>query len=106
MKNEKGILVPAKIKINLSRIAESDSDIKKLMEKVDADVSRLPSDTVPSTFSTIGQVLQLTKNIMDKVSQVCHGLCPIHLYSKSVITVTRHTQHSMHRGPFCLAFTR
>jgi len=43
------------------------------MEKVDADVSRLSSnDTVSSTASALGQVLQVTKAIMDQISQVRH----------------------------------
>jgi hypothetical protein len=43
------------------------------MEKVDADVSRLPSnDAVTSTVSTLIQVLTLTKTIMDQLSQVRH----------------------------------
>ncbi|KAF8817315.1 ankyrin, partial [Phlegmacium glaucopus] len=60
------------MKIFLSRISgESVDDIKKFMEKVDDDVRRLSSnDAVTSTVSTLGQVLKLTKTIMDQLSQV------------------------------------
>jgi len=59
------------MKIVLSRISGSVDDIKEFMKKVDADVSHLSSnDTVPSTISTLGQVLELTKTIMDKLSKV------------------------------------
>jgi len=59
------------MKIVLSPTSESDEDINKFMEKVDADVSRLPSnDAVASTISTLGQVLKLTKTLMDQLSQV------------------------------------
>ncbi|KAF8817223.1 hypothetical protein BYT27DRAFT_7075154 [Phlegmacium glaucopus] len=60
------------MKIFLSRISgESVDDIKKFMEKVDDDVHRLSSnDAVTSTVSTLGQVLKLTKTIMDQLSHV------------------------------------
>jgi len=71
--DKKGIPVPIKMKIALSPASESDDDIKEFMEKVDADVSRLSSnDTVSSTASALGQVLQVTKAIMDQISQVRH----------------------------------
>jgi len=61
------------MKIALSPTSESDDDIKEFMEKVDADVSRLSSnDAVLSTASALGQVLQVTKIIMDQISQVRH----------------------------------
>ena len=45
------------------------------MEKVDADVSRLSSnDAVANTISTLGQVLELTKTIMDKLTKVRHTM--------------------------------
>jgi len=70
--DKEGVPVPAKMKIDLSRISQSDGNIEKFMEKVNADVSCLPSDdTVGSTISTVGKVLQLTKNIMDNLSHVC-----------------------------------
>jgi hypothetical protein len=59
------------MKILLSRISGSVDNIKEFMKKVDADVSRLSSsDAVSSTISSLGQVLQVTKIIMDQVSQV------------------------------------
>ncbi|KDR66751.1 hypothetical protein GALMADRAFT_1359322 [Galerina marginata CBS 339.88] len=68
--DEKGIAIPIKMKIALSPIAESEHYIKEFMEKVDTDVSRLSSNgTVASTVSTLGQVLKLTKNIMDQLSK-------------------------------------
>ena len=77
--DKKGDLVPAKMKIVLSRISGSIDDVKGLMEKVDADVGRLRSnDALTSTVSTLALVLQLTKTIMDKVSQVRQ--CPCLLY--------------------------
>ena len=61
------------MKIVLSRISGSVDDIKEFMEKVDADVSRLSSnDAVVNTVSTLGQVLELTKTIMDKLTKVQH----------------------------------
>jgi len=55
----------------LSSISGSVDNIKEFMKKVDADVSRLSSnDAVASTVSTLGQVLGLTKTIMDKLSKV------------------------------------
>jgi hypothetical protein len=60
--------------IALSPISKPDDYIKEFMERVDANVARLPSnDALLSTFSTLGQVLQLTKTIMDKFSQVQHS---------------------------------
>jgi len=71
--DKKGIPVPTKMKILLSRISGSVDNIKEFMEKVDADVRHLPSSAViPSAVSTLGKVLQLTKNIMDGLYQVQH----------------------------------
>jgi hypothetical protein len=71
--DKKGIPIPAKMKILLSRISGSVDNIKEFMENFDADVRRLPSSAaVPSAVSTLGKVLQLTKKIMDGLSQVRH----------------------------------
>jgi hypothetical protein len=71
--DKKGDPVPAKMKILLSRISGSVDNIEEFMKKVDADVSRLSSnDAVSSTVSMLAQVLQVTKTIMDQVSQVRH----------------------------------
>jgi len=72
--DKRGISIPAKMKILLSRISGSVDDIKEFMEKVNADVSRLSSnnDAVASTVSTLGQVLNLTVTIMDQLSKVRH----------------------------------
>ena len=64
-----GILV-AKMKIAFSRISGSGDNIEEFMKKVDDDVSLMGS--LPSNLSTLGQVLKLTKAIMDKISQVIH----------------------------------
>ena len=71
--DKKGILA-AKMKIVLSRISRSgDSDnIDEFMKKVDDDVSRMTSLSLPSNLSTLGQVLKSTKAIMDHFSQVVH----------------------------------
>ena len=68
--DKKGIL-SAKMKIVLSRISGSSDDIEEFMKKVDNDVSlmsNLPSNL--SNLSTLGQILKLTKAIMDQFSQV------------------------------------
>ncbi|KAF8955682.1 hypothetical protein BDZ97DRAFT_1764582 [Flammula alnicola] len=67
--DKKGDPISAKMKMGLSRVSESDSNVKTFMEKVDADVSRLPSNkAIINTASTLGKALQLTKNIMDNLS--------------------------------------
>ena len=53
------------MKIALSRTSGSVDDIKEFMEKVDA---------VANTVSTLGQVLELTKTIMDKLTKVRHSM--------------------------------
>ena len=100
--------VLAKMKMVLSRISGSVDNIKEFMEKVDADVCRLPSnDAVPSAVSTLGKVLQLTKNIMDQLSQVRHQCLDIlTLILTRPIVVVRYTRYSTHRGPLFLVFTR
>ena len=61
------------MKILLSRISGSVDNITEFMKKVDADVSRLSrNDAASSTVWALGQVLQVTKTIMDQVSQVRH----------------------------------
>ena len=68
--DKKGIL-SAKMKIVLSRISGSSDDIEEFMKNVDNDVSlmsNLPSNL--SNLSTLGQILKLTKAIMDQFSQV------------------------------------
>ena len=76
--DKEGILA-AKMKIVLSGISRSgDSEnIEEFMKKVDEDVNRMSS--LPSKLSTLGQVLQSTKAIMDQISQVVH----FSTYSKS-----------------------
>ena len=61
-------IVAAKMKIVLSLIPGSGDDIKDFMKRVDDDVSHMSS--LPSSLSTIWQILKSTKAIMDRVSQV------------------------------------
>ena len=58
------------MKIAFSRISGSGDNIEEFMKKVDDDVSLM--GRLPSNLSTLGQVLKLTKDIMDKISQVIH----------------------------------
>ena len=67
---DKGVLLPAKMKISLSLIPGSGDNTKEFMKRVDDDVSHLRS--LPTSLSTLGQVLKSTKAIMDQVSQVVH----------------------------------
>ena len=67
--DKEGILA-AKMKIALSLISGSGDNIEEFMKKVDDDVGHMSS--LPSNLSTLGQVLKLTKAIMDKFSQVVH----------------------------------
>ena len=61
------------MQIALSPTSKSDDYIKEFMERIAADVARLPSnDGMASTVSTLGQVLKFTKTIMDQLSQVQH----------------------------------
>ena len=65
---DKGVVLAAKIKIVFSLIPGSGDIIKEFMKKVDNDVSLMSS--LPSSLSTLGQVLISTKTIMDQVSKV------------------------------------
>ena len=65
---DKGVVLAAKIKIVFSLIPGSGDIIKEFMKKVDNDVSLMSS--LPSSLSTLGQVLISTKAIMDQVSKV------------------------------------
>jgi hypothetical protein len=67
--DKEGIRV-AKMKILLSVISGSVDNIEEFMKKVDDDVGLMSS--FPSNLSTLGQVLKLTKAIMDRFSQVVH----------------------------------
>ena len=76
-----GVLA-AKMKIFLSRISGSVDNIEEFMKKVDDDVGRMSSFSLPSNLSTLGQVLNLTKAIMDQLSQVV-PLSSLNLISES-----------------------
>ena len=64
------VVLPAKMKITFSLLPGSGDNIKEFMKRVDDDISHMKSLSVPSSLSTLGQVLKSTKAIMDKVSQV------------------------------------
>ena len=51
-------------------ISESVDNIEEFMKKVDDDIDLMSS--LPRNLSTLGQVLKLTKNLIDKISQVGH----------------------------------
>ena len=57
-----------RMKMILSLIPGSDDNIGKVMKRVNDGVHLMSS--VPSNLLTLGQVLKLTKAIMDKSSQV------------------------------------
>jgi hypothetical protein len=92
------------MKIVLSHISGAVDNIDEFMKKVDDDVGLMSS--LPSNLSTLGQVLKLTKVIMDQFSQVVHlpGLNLI--IANRLIKVIRHTRYSRHRGPLFPVFTR
>ena len=92
-------IVTAKMKISLSRISGSVDNIEEFMKKVDDDVGLMRSLPVPTNFSTLGQILKLTKAIMDQLSQVVH-FSSLSLIIVNVLNeVIRYTRFSMHRGP-------
>jgi len=64
---DKGVVLAAKLKIAFSLIPGSGDNIKEFMKRVDDDVSHMSS--LPSSLSSLGQVLISTKAIMDRVSQ-------------------------------------
>ena len=103
---DKGVVLAAKMRIALSLVPGSGDNFKEFMNKVDDDVSHMSSLPFPSSLSTLGQVLQLTKTIMDQVSQVVHlsSLNPI--IANELIEVIRYTRYSMHRGLLFPFFTR
>ena len=67
---DKGVVLAAKMKIAISLIPGSGDNIKEFMKRVDDDVSHINS--LPSSLTTLGQILKSTKTIMDRVSQVGH----------------------------------
>ena len=103
---DKGVVLAAKLRIALSLVPASGDNIKEFMKKVDDDVSHMSSLSDPSSLSTLGQVLKLTKAIMDQVSQVVHLSSLNSIMANELIEVIRHTRYSMHRGPLFPFFTR
>ena len=98
--DKEGILA-AKMKIDL-RISGSVDNIEEFMKKVDDDVGLMSS--LPRNLSTLGQILKLTKDIIDKVSQV-RDLLSLNLINR-LIEVFRHTRYSLYRGPLFPVFIR
>ena len=91
--------------IALSPISGSGDNMKEFLDKVDADVSRLSSnDAVAGTVSTLGIVLQLTKTIMDNLSEV-RNKCFRRIVSRLTLVIRR-TQYSKRLGPLFPVFTR
>jgi hypothetical protein len=68
--NDTGTEIVSKVKISLSLIQEPEDSFKRLMETVDANVSRLKNSQVFAVVSTLGNALLLTKNIMDVAANV------------------------------------
>ena len=103
MTDKKGIRT-AKMKIVLSGISRfgDGDDIGEFLKKVDDDVNRMSSLSLPST---LGQILIATKAIMDQFSQVVHlpslNLIMVHW----LIEMIRYTRYSTHRGPLFPVFT-
>ena len=103
--DKEGILA-ARMKIVLSRISGSSDNIEAFMKKIDDDVSLMSGLTLPSNLSTIGQVLKLTKTIMDQFSQVVHLSSLNLIIVNRLIKVIRYTRYSMHRGLLLPVSTR
>jgi hypothetical protein len=99
--DKEGILA-AKMKISLSCISRSGVYIEEIMKMVDDHEVALMS-RLPNNLTTLGEVLQLTKALMDQFSQVVH-LSRLNLII-ALIEVIRYTRYSMHRGPFFPFFT-
>ena len=98
-------MLAAKMKIAISLIPGSgDNTIEEFMKRVDDDVSHM--SRFPSNSSTLGQVLKLTKDIMDQFSQVVHISSLNLVIANKLIDVIRYTRYSMHRGPLFPVFTR
>ena len=93
----------AKMKIVLPLSSGSGDNVEEFLKKVDDDVD--PMSGLPN-LSTLGPVLKLTKDILDKFSQVVH-LSHLNLrIINRLIELIRHTRYSTHRGPLFVVFTR
>ena len=103
---DKGVVLAAKMKITFSLIPGSGDNIKEFMKRVDDDVSHMSSLPVPSSLSTLGQVLKLTKAIMDQVSKVVHLSSLNSIIENELIEAIRYTRYSTHRGSLFPVFTR
>ena len=103
--DKEGILA-ARMKIALSLIPGSGDNIEEFMKKVDDDVVHMSSLSLPRNLSTLGQVLKLTKAIMDRFSQVVYLSSLNLIIVNRLIEVIRYTRYSIHRGPLFPVFTR
>ena len=65
-------LLTSKMKIAFSLIPGCNDNVKEFIKRVVDDVSHMNSLSLPSSMSTLGQVLKASKAIMDQVSQVVH----------------------------------
>lgn len=78
MVDKAGISVSANFRIVLSGVSGSVNNIEEFMEEVDAHILRLPPshDTIVNAISILGPVLQVTKQVIDKVTKVkCCTIC-------------------------------
>jgi hypothetical protein len=90
--DKKGIPA-AKMKIVLSRISGPGDNIEEFMKKVDDDVSLTQGlGSLPSNLSTLGQVLTLTKTVVDQFSQVVHLSSLNRIIVNRLIKVIRYTR--------------
>lgn len=69
---DKGEVLTSKMKIAFSLIPGCNDNIKDFIKRVVDDVNHMNSLSLPSSMSTLGQVLKASKAIMDQVSQVVH----------------------------------
>ncbi len=114
MKDMAGSPVPEKMKITITLVSGPSLDnVKEFLDAVDASVSRLKSVGAGGgrTVTALGNVLQLTKNIFDNLSQVSTELtvisrCFLYLPKANSCVLSRYTQSLMHHGPPCPMSTR
>ena len=92
------------MKIALSCLPTSGDDIEEFMKKVDEDVGLMSS--LPSNLSILGQVLKLTKAMMDQFSQVVYLSSSNLIIVIQLIEAIRESRYLMHCGPLFPVYTR
>ena len=92
--------------IALSCITTSSDDIEEFMKRVDDEIDFMSKLNPPRNLSTLGQVLRLTKGIMDQFSKVLLLSSSNFIIVNWLIEVIRYTRYSMHRGPLLPGSTR